>query len=151
MTNHAHLVRAALVEVQMLREMNFKGSDHFVVQLMHSYQPKESLADLLWADLPEDTPAQDIADLLSLLSWRTDDNGSSIMHTVESWIDEGASQKQVTVALSLDAYPFVDHNVRVQKIRAVAARFPELLKQCQQIINQSEIWINQETPRNANA
>jgi hypothetical protein len=107
MTERQILVRATLAEVQRLRGGNFMGADDLVLQLLQSYSSGDSLADLLWADLPEDAPVADVADLLSLWSWRTDDNGSSIRRAVERWIEEGRSQKQIAVALNLDAHPFV--------------------------------------------
>ena len=83
------LVLGALAEVQKLREADFRGAGHLAIQLLASYPEGESLPDLLWADLPDDASVKDIADLLSLWSWRTDDNGARIMRGVERWIRPG--------------------------------------------------------------
>jgi hypothetical protein len=139
MTERQMLVRATLAEVQRLRGENFAGADDLVLQLLQSYSFGDSLADLLWADLPEDAPVQDVADLLSLWSWRTDDNGSGIRRAAERWIEEGQSQKQVAVALNLDAYPFVDDGVRIANLQKTAEKFPELAQRCHEIITESRI------------
>jgi hypothetical protein len=139
------LVLEALAEVQKLREAGFRGSDHFAIQLLASYPEGGSLPDLLWADLPDDASVQDIADLLSLWSWRTDDNGARIMRAVERWIDQGENVRQIAVGLSLDAYPYIDHRVRVARLQSIAAKFPELASPCQQIIKQSREWIDRES------
>jgi len=147
MTGRHHLVRETLAEVERLRALNFNGPDELVLQLLHSYPAEKQLADLLWNDLPEDAAVQDIADLLSLWIWRTDDNGSQIMRTVERWIEECINPKQIAVALSLDAYPFVNDQTRVAKLQQVAAKFPKLLPRCRQIIDQSKKWIERNAAR----
>lgn len=142
MTERQQLVQAALAEVRRLRERNFCGPDECVLQLLQTYPSDQSIPDLLWTDLPDEASVRDIADLLSLWSWRTDDNGSSIMRAVERWIDDGVNEKQIAVALNLDAYPFVDHGVRIAKVQQVAAKFPGLARRCENVIAQSEDWMS---------
>lgn len=141
MTERDYLVRATLEEVKRLRTLDFNGPDKLVLQLLHSYPVEQPIADLLWNDLPEDATVQAIADLLSLWSWLTDDNGSQIMRTVERWVDNCMNSKQIAVALNLDAYPFSDGFTRIEKLQKVAAKFPELLPRCNEIIDQSRKWI----------
>jgi hypothetical protein len=145
MTERTQLIQAAIAEVQELRKVQFNGPDEQVQQLLDSYLPEDSLADLLWADAGAEASVQDIADLLSLWSWRTDDNGSGIMRTMERWIEEGTDSKKIAVALELDAYPFIDHRVRIAKLQCVAAKFPELAQRCQLVITKSKNLIERES------
>ena len=138
------LVRDALAQVEKLRNAAFRGTDDLVVRLLASYPAGGSLPDLLWADLPKEASVQDVADLLSLWSWRTDDNGASIMRAVERWIEECANAKQIEVGLNLDAYPYVDHQLRIDRLQLVATKFPELAGRCRAIIDQSRGWISRD-------
>jgi hypothetical protein len=147
MADRHHLVLATLAEVERLRPLDFNGPDELVLQLLQSYPSEQSLADLLWGDLPNDASVQVIADLLSLWTWRTSDNGSQIMRTVERWIDECVNSKQIAVALNLDGYPFIDDHNRMEKLQQVADKFPDLKPRCLEIINQTRKWIERNAVR----
>lgn len=135
------IIEDTLAEVQALRTQNFRGSDELIIRLLRSYPDDEALADHLWADLPANAAVHDIADLLSLWSWRAEDNGARILRTAERWIEEGRDSKKIEVALNLDAFPFLDDEVRVVRLVKIAAKFPQLAPRCQRIIDQSRAWI----------
>lgn len=129
------LVEAALQEVVKLRASDFAGDDDAVVRLLNAYADADSVADCLWQDLPDDYRIEDVADLLSLWCWRTDDNGALIMRAVERWIVECADENKVEVALSLGAYPFIDSDVCIANLKRAGTTFPALAARCERIIS----------------
>jgi hypothetical protein len=141
MKDRCLLVQAALNQVKKLRETDFRGNDDLVCALLGSYPAGESIANSLWAELPVDAASADIADLLSLWIWRTDDNGTAIMRAVESWITERIDPKQVEVALSLEGYPFIDDQVRIHALQQLEEVFPHFGPRCQEIIEQTRTWM----------
>lgn len=132
------LLIAALQEVSLWRVDPRSAPDDAVYELLASYQGRGQVADLLWADLPPATSVEDVADLLNLWSWRTDDNGAQIMRTAERWIDECVNSKKVGVAISLEAFPFVDDRVRLARMMLVGERFPEHRHRCEYIIAETK-------------
>ena len=136
MNTRTALVQGALQEVARLRSHEFRGSDAAVCSLLDSYSTEGSLADLLWSDLPSNCDLQDVADLLSLWSWRTNDNGSQIMRAVERWIVEGTDLRKISVALSLDALPFIDPEVAIAELKRVMAKFPQFESRCEAMIQE---------------
>jgi hypothetical protein len=141
MKDRCLLVQAALNQVQKLRETDFRGNDDLACALLRAYPAGESIANSLWAELPADAASADIADLLSLWIWRTDDNGAAIMRAVESWITEHIDPKRVEVALSLEGYPFIDDQVRIHALHQLEEVFPQFAPRCQEIIEQTRTWM----------
>ena len=146
MSQRAPLIAAAFDEVSRWRADSGSTSDQAVRALLAAYPP-DRVADLLWADLPESVSTTDVADLLSLWTWRTDDNGASIMRTMERWIDECADSRKVAVALNLDAYPFVDHRLRLARLKLLAARFPEHRSRCESMIDATKLMMQRDCER----
>ena len=138
MINRAQLTIAALDEASRWRLNPQCATDRDVCALLAAYPSGSEVADLLWADLPADMKTEDVADLLSLWCWRTDDNGSQIMRTVERWIDESTDARKVGVAISLDAFPFIDHSTRLARMRSLGTKFPQFRSRCESIIAQTK-------------
>jgi len=147
MRERHQVVQAALDQVRTLRKTEFRGEDDQVLTLLHSYSGDASPANSLWADLPTAAAVEDIADLLSLWLWRTDDNGAQIMRAVENWITEHNDPKKIEVSLSLEAYPFIDDLSRIEALERVKVVFPEFSPRCQEIIDQSKNWMNNRAAR----
>lgn len=140
-TSRIALVQATLDEVAALRSNEFRGDDETVLRLLADYGETSDVAELLWADLPATYYREDVADLLSLWSWRTKDNGAHIMRTLERWVSECSDESKVWVALHQEAYPFIDHMSRIDYLLKVKSAFPTLGQHCQSIIDQSRLWL----------
>ncbi|THJ52140.1 hypothetical protein E9536_22165 [Burkholderia sp. LS-044] len=132
------LVRATLDEVAALRAVDFGGDEENLRQLLSIYGENSDLAELLWADLPENYCLQDVADLLNLWAWRTNDNGQRIMCTLTRWVSECSDFGKVWVALHQDAYPFIERSSRIEHLRRVMRVFPSLRASCEVMIEQSQ-------------
>jgi hypothetical protein len=128
------IVAATLVEVSRAREQRLREHPASVDTLLALYRGKGSVADLLWNDLPYQYEVQDVADLLAMWTWMGEDNGTEIHRAAERWITECCDPKRITVALSLDAIPFIDPNVCIAELRKVEAVFPELRECCERVI-----------------
>lgn len=139
------LLAVALEQVATLRQSGFRGDDSAVLQLLRVYGEGEHLVSSLWADLPNGCPREDVADLLALWSWRTNDNGAAITRTLEGWIRECSDELKVWVALHQDAFPFVAHADRISHLATVAQTFPSLAPRCEALIAQSREWKRAET------
>ncbi|MEI7298168.1 hypothetical protein WCQ02_39305 [Paraburkholderia tropica] len=134
LTQHK-LVEAALQEAAKLRFSNFAGDDDAVLRLLNAFAGADSVADDLWQELPINYRVEDVANLLSLWCWRTDDNGTQIMRAVEHWIVECADENKIRVALSMDAYPFIDTDVCIANLKKAGTAFPALHARCEEIIS----------------
>lgn len=135
------LARATLDEVATLRSNKFEGDGETVLCLLGEYGATSDVAELLWADLPATYRREDVADLLTLWAWRTNDNGAHIMRTLERWVSECSDESKVWVALHQDAYPFIDHRSRIDYLLRVKSAFPALGQHCQSMIDQSRRWL----------
>lgn len=71
-----------------------------------SEYPPEELADRLIDDIHLGVHWEVAADILGILIWSTDDNGSSILRIAEKWLIEAQDLRRMQVALNLDVYPF---------------------------------------------
>ncbi|WGS53752.1 hypothetical protein LFL96_22160 [Paraburkholderia sp. D15] len=141
MADRFALVRATLDEVATLRTAGFRGDEENVRHLLGAYGETSDLAELLWSDLPENYCLQDIADLLNLWAWRTNDNGKRIMCTLEKWVSDCSDLNKVWVALHQDACPFTEHSSRIEHLRRVMRVFPSLRVSCEAMIEQSQRWM----------
>lgn len=140
MNDRAPLLAVALEQVAALRQSGFRGDDSAVLHLLRDYGEGDHLVSNLWADLPDGCPREDVADLLALWSWRTNDNGAAIMRTLERWIRDCSDEMKVWVALHQEAYPFVAHSDRINHLAKVAKKFPLLAPRCEAMIAQSRQW-----------
>jgi hypothetical protein len=132
--DRTEIVAATLLEVSRAREQRFHEHPGSVRTLLALYRGKGSVADLLWKDLPRQYEIQDVADLLAMWSWMVEDNGREIHRAAERWITGCCDSKQIAVALSLDALPFIDPEVCIVELRKVEAVFPELRECCERVI-----------------
>ena len=135
MNHRRGLVIKALLQVQELRRADFRGDDSIICELLKSYSDDESVAEVLWDELPSECDVQDIADLLALWSWRDNDNGAQVMRTLEHWIIQLVDERRVAVALNLDAYPFTDPAERVVYLKKAGEKYPALQNKCREIID----------------
>lgn len=134
----------ALSQVSHLRLADFRGDDDAVCRLLAEFEAGGSDLDALWACLPASRDLQDVADLLTLWSWRGTDNGAKVMRSLEAWVRECSDEDKIWVALHQDAYPFVDHTTRIARLREVAASLPSLRGRCEEMIAQSEQWLRKD-------
>jgi hypothetical protein len=93
-----------------------------------------NLANRLFEEIPQTVAEGLVADLFNLLAWQTNDNGSAITREVETWLREGQDARKITIALSLDVYPFPDAHQMYQVLSKIAAAIPELAERCQALI-----------------
>lgn len=140
MNDRASLLAAALEQVATLRRSGFRGDDGAVLHLLRYCGEGDHLVSSLWADLPEGSLREDVADLLGLLVWRTNDNGAAIMRTLERWIRECSDELKIWVAVHQEAYPFIAHADRINHLVEVAKRFPSLAPRCEAMIAQTREW-----------
>ncbi|OLU28200.1 hypothetical protein BVH03_12915 [Pseudomonas sp. PA15(2017)] len=93
-----------------------------------------NLANRLFEEIPETVAAGLVGDLFNLLAWQTTDNGSAMTREVETWLREGQDARKITIALSLDVYPFIDAHEMYQVVSKIAAANPEIAERCQALI-----------------
>jgi hypothetical protein len=93
------------------------------------------LADLLFERCREAARRwpKGLAEILELLIWATDDNGSEIMRAVERWL-QSDDLERVRVAVEVqDVLPF-RHRAEMEAVLAVVkSRWPELVRQCEHL------------------
>lgn len=141
------LIQATLDEVAALRLANHQGSDDTVMRLLDEYEDDSDLAELLWADLPATYRAEDVAVLLDLWTWRTNDNGARIGRTLERWIVESSDERKVWIALNQEAYPFIDGNIRITHLLRLKSAFSALEERCDAMIAFSRELLERERLR----
>ena len=69
---------------------------------------EQDLADRVYSEIPRSIPFELVADLFNLLAWQTNDNGASVARAAECWLQEGADNRKLLIALHLEVYPFID-------------------------------------------
>ncbi|MDP9907924.1 hypothetical protein J2W27_000017 [Variovorax boronicumulans] len=149
MNTRVPLVQATLDEVAALRLTNYQGSDDTVMRLLDEYGDGSDLAELLWADLPATYCPEDVAVLLNLWAWRTNDNGARIGRTLERWIIDSSDERKVWIALNQEAYPFRDGNIRIGQLLRLKSAFPALEERCDAMIAYSLELLERERLRSA--
>jgi len=147
MNTRTTLVQATLDEVAALRLSNYQGSDDTVMRLLDEYGDDSDLAELLWADLPATYCPEDVAVLLDLWTWRTNDNGARIGRTLERWVVESSDERKVWIALNQEAYPFIDGNIRIAYLLRLRSVFPALEERCDAMIDFSRELLDRERLR----
>ncbi|KAB0550533.1 hypothetical protein F7R01_04795 [Pseudomonas argentinensis] len=93
-----------------------------------------NLANRMFEEIPQTVAEGLVADLFNLLAWQTKDNGSAMTREVETWLREGQDARKITIALSLDVYPFINAHEMHQVLSKIAAATPELAEKCQALI-----------------
>jgi hypothetical protein len=130
-----------VAELQRLKEASADLStwqDGAVCALLDALSADGDVAEGLWKVIPADTSAVMVADLLSLWTWRTDDNGSAIMRTAEKWITNLDDPRRIEAALQMDGYPFLDPVERKRRLQLTQERYPHLSELCRPIIEYTE-------------
>jgi hypothetical protein len=127
-------LQLAIAAVTQERHKGFNESFARVGALVPEYPPEE-LADRLINDIPLAVPWEVAADILGILIWSTDDNGSSIMRTAEKWLLEAQDLRRIKVALNLDGYPFKTYDQMQHVLTEVTQRFPEVDLLCKALID----------------
>lgn len=92
------------------------------------------LANRLFSEIPRTMHEELVADLFNLLAWQTDDNGSAMTREIETWLRESQDTRKITIALSLDVYPFSDAHEMYQVLSKIAGATPEFADRCQALI-----------------
>ncbi len=95
---------------------------------------ERNLANRLFEEIPQTVAEGLVAELFNLLAWQTSDNGSAMTREVETWLREGQDARKITIALSLDVYPFSNAHEMYQVLSKIAATAPELAERCQALI-----------------
>lgn len=147
MNTRTTLAQATLDEVAALRLANYQGSDDTVMRLLDEYGDDSDLAELLWAELPATYCPEDVAVLLNLWTWRTNDNGARIGRTLERWIVESSDERKVWIALNQEAYPFIDGNIRIAHLLRLKSVFSALEERCDAMIAFSRELLERERLR----
>ena len=127
-------LQLAIEAVTQERQKNFDQSFARVAALVPEYPPEE-LADVLIDDIPIAVPWEVVSDILGILIWSTEDNGSSIMRTAEKWLLDAQDLRRIQVALNLDVYPFKTNDQMQRVLTEVVQRFPEVDMFCRALID----------------
>jgi hypothetical protein len=130
-----------VLEFQRLRKASADLSawqDDAVRALLDALSPEGDVAEQLWKVIPADADVTVVADLLSLWTWRTDDNGSAIMRTTERWVADLDDPRRIEAALQMDGLPFRDAAERKRRLQLVQERYPYLAGLCRPIIEYTE-------------
>lgn len=127
-------IQLAIETVTQERHTKFDESFAKVAALVPEYGPAE-LAEQLIDDIPKTVPWEVAADILGILIWSTDDNGSSIMRTAERWLTEAQDLRRIRLALNLDVYPFETKEEMQHVLTKVAQQFPQVDFECKALVN----------------
>lgn len=127
-------LQQAIAALTRERRKRFDESFAKVAALLPGYPP-EVLADRLIDDIPLAVPWEVVADILGILIWSTDDNGSSIIRTAEKWLIEARDLRRIQVALNLDVYPFETIDRMRHVLTEVAQRFSEVDLPCRALVD----------------
>lgn len=127
-------LQLAIAAVTQERHDQFDASFDKVAALVADYSPEE-LADRLIDDIPPTVLWEVAADILNILIWSTEDNGSSIMRTAEQWLTDAQDLRRIKMALDLDVYPFATKDQMQHLLTEVAQRFPEVSPQCKALVD----------------
>ena len=124
----------ALEAIVRERNSGFKEASTCVGRLLKEYAEPQ-IADRLFDEIPRSIPWEVVADLLGILVWITNDNGSDIARTAERWLREGSDTRKVKIALHLEAYPFIDQAEMEHVLGHLIKTNPEVAARCQELID----------------
>ena len=127
------LLKATLEAIE-LESDNLDKSFALVDTLIEKYGEK-NIASRLYSDIEPYVSEHVISDLFGILLWSTSDNGCELMRTMENWLIEAQSERQIKIALSLEAYPFHDINKMEQVLKVISSKYPKLESLCNNTIS----------------
>ncbi|MBN3816218.1 hypothetical protein G3N57_06110 [Paraburkholderia sp. Se-20369] len=74
-------------------------------------------------------------------SWQMTNRLELVRATLERWIGTCSDADKVWIALNQDAYPFIDHSIRIQQLSKVMTAFPLLRASCEAMLAQTQRWM----------
>ena len=95
---------------------------------------EDGLAERLFNEIPRTVPFEIVSELFDLLSWRTNDNGTAITRTLESWLMEGLDNRKLLVALHVEVYPFLDAGEMERVLSDLGYKTPRVAARCKSLI-----------------
>ncbi len=123
----------ALASIAVERGKRFDKSFKLVAGLLGEFGEAD-LANRLCAAIPADYSLDVVADLFNILLWSTSDNGAAIGRTTEEWLWSSSDMRKLTLALSLESYPFINRGEMERVLGKVAQRVPQLAARCEELI-----------------
>ena len=94
----------------------------------------DRLADRLFNEIPATVPFEIVAELFDIISWQTNDNGTGIARTLESWLLAGLENRKLRIALQVEVYPFLDADEMVRVLSDLAQKNPKVAARCKLLI-----------------
>ncbi len=95
---------------------------------------EDRLADRLFNEIPATVPFEIVAELFDIIIWQTNDNGTGIAQTLESWLLAGLENRKLRIALHVEVYPFLDADEMVRVLSALADKNPKVAARCKLLI-----------------
>ena len=127
------LLDNALAAIAVERGKRYERSFELVNALLGEFG-EAGVANRLYAAIPVDCSLDVVADLFNILLWSTSDNGAAIGRTAEEWLRSSSDLRKLTLALSLESYPFINRGEMETVLRKVAKRVPQLAARCEELI-----------------
>ena len=112
---------------------DYDESFDLVDQIIAKYGEK-NLARRLYQDIHKSIDWQTIADLFSILEWSTSDNGTELSRETDQWLKDANDERKINIAMNLTSYPFLQFSKMVKVLNAIAKRFPNLKRNCEEMI-----------------
>jgi hypothetical protein len=107
------------------------------VNLLVNEFGEDQLATRLFDAIPRTVAFELVAELFGVLIWSTRDNGGAIMRTLESWLEDGADDRKIRIALAIDylqVYPFNDDERMRTVLLTLAQARHRHAGQCERLI-----------------
>lgn len=120
-------------------EGDWRSLDEEILKKLVEQFGEEDLANKLFEEIPRTVPYEVVCDLFDLLAWRTNDNGSSVIRTVESWLRDATDNRQLFIALHLDVYPFLDRQEMEDVLSKLAGQNHVFHHRCNELIAQRRL------------
>jgi hypothetical protein len=120
------------------RSTGFNESFRLVATLVNEYGENE-ISERVLRDSPRSVQLEILADLLNILAWQAQDNGTAIQSSAESWLVEATDVRKVTVALALEVYPFRELAQMESAFEILCAKMPEVTSRCLKLIEMRKI------------
>ena len=96
---------------------------------------EQDLANFLFSEIPRKIPFELVAELFDFLAWQTSDNGAAIHRTIEKWLQDGADNRRLLIALNLETYPFTDPMEMEQVLSSLAEKNHRVAARCKYLIH----------------
>ncbi len=136
---HSTVEQALNTICQSRDEGDWRSLDEEVLEKLVEQFGEEDLANKLFEEIPRTVPYEVVCDLFDLLAWRTNDNGSSVTRTVESWLRDATDNRQLFIALHLNVYPFLDRQEMEDVLSKLAGRNHVFHHRCTELIAQRRL------------